>query len=355
VRAGALILLAAVLWCIVPLSARAQDTQVVEASASSATLTGVARSVRRGAWVAVKKPRAQDTQVVEAQDTQVVEESPPSATLTGVARAARRGSWVAVKKPRAQDTQVVEAQDTQVVEESPPSATLTGVARAARRGSWVALKKSRAQDTQVVEEQDTQVVEATPPSATLTGVARAARRGAWVAVKKSRVQADQKVRVPLLGPGSAISAQFYRQSVSYETEYKPGTIVIDTAKRYLYHVEEGGTATRYGVGVGRQGFSWKGVAYIGAKREWPLWTPPPEMREREPWLPLQMPGGVENPLGARAMYLYRDGADTLYRIHGTNQPSTIGQAMSSGCIRMLNSDVEYLYERVQRGDKVVVI
>jgi lipoprotein-anchoring transpeptidase ErfK/SrfK len=154
---------------------------------------------------------------------------------------------------------------------------------------------------------------------------------------------------------SGVPPQYQRQTVPYEAKYAAGTIVIDTANRYLYHVRGDGTATRYGVGVGRQGFLWKGQAYIGDKREWPGWTPPPAMRAREPWLPAHMPGGPENPLGARAMYLYRGGADTLYRIHGTNQPETIGQALSSGCIRMLNADVEHLYEQVKRGTKVVVI
>jgi len=197
-----------------------------------------------------------------------------------------------------------------------------------------------------------------------TRLAQADRRpGAWVSMPSRRSEPARSTSPSgstslfgsLFGPSSGVPSQYQRQTVRYETKYAAGTIVIDTSNRYLYHVRGDGTATRYGVGVGRQGFSWKGQAYIGDKREWPGWTPPPAMRAREPWLPAHMPGGPDNPLGARAMYLYRGGADTLYRIHGTNQPDTIGQALSSGCIRMLNADVEYLYEQVKHGTKVVVI
>ena len=144
--------------------------------------------------------------------------------------------------------------------------------------------------------------------------------------------------------------------VSYETNEKPGTIVIDTANKFLYFVEAGGQATRYGVGVGKEGMSWSGVEYVTNKREWPNWHPPAEMRERElrekgRVLPAMMPGGPENPLGARALYL----GQTLYRIHGTNAPWTIGTSNSSGCIRMRNEDVVQLYNRVKVGAKVVVM
>ncbi|EEZ12896.1 ErfK/YbiS/YcfS/YnhG family protein, partial [Brucella melitensis bv. 1 str. Rev.1] len=135
---------------------------------------------------------------------------------------------------------------------------------------------------------------------------------------------------------------------------KPGTIVIDTASRFLYLVQADGKARRYGVGVGKQGFSWKGTQRISRKAEWPTWTPPSEMiaRERKKgrFLPARMDGGINNPLGARALYL----GSTLYRIHGTNQPWTIGKAMSSGCIRMRNEDVTDLYERTPVGTRVVV-
>lgn len=134
--------------------------------------------------------------------------------------------------------------------------------------------------------------------------------------------------------------------------YAPGTLVISTAERRLHLVlDDGASALRYGVGVGREGFSWKGTETISAKREWPDWTPPADMRARDPKLPAHMDGGLDNPLGARALYL----GDTLYRIHGTNQPSSIGRSVSSGCIRMANADVIDLYERVAVGTPVVVL
>jgi lipoprotein-anchoring transpeptidase ErfK/SrfK len=141
-----------------------------------------------------------------------------------------------------------------------------------------------------------------------------------------------------------------RTTVMYPTNYAPGTIVINTAERRLYLVEPGGQALRYGIGVGRDGFRWGGVHRISAKREWPGWTPPAEMRRRRPDLPGHMAGGIENPLGARALYL----GSTLYRIHGSNEPETIGQAVSSGCFRMTNEDVTDLYSRVGVGTTVVV-
>jgi len=141
-----------------------------------------------------------------------------------------------------------------------------------------------------------------------------------------------------------------RATVSYGGEHKPGTIVVNTAERRLYLVQEGGRALRYGIGVGRVGFTWKGVRTITAKKEWPGWTPPPQMLKRQPNLPRYMPGGINNPLGARALYL----GSTLYRIHGSNEPETIGQAVSSGCFRMTNDDVQDLYERVSVGTTVVV-
>lgn len=147
-----------------------------------------------------------------------------------------------------------------------------------------------------------------------------------------------------------IDPQFLPREVAYSGPHKPGTIVIDTSEKFLYLVQPGGTAMRYGVGVGREGFQWTGRHRITMKREWPGWTPPPAMRRRQPDLPAYMPGGPENPLGARALYL----GSTLYRIHGSNQPWTIGHAVSSGCIRMRNEDVTDLYERVKVGTMVVV-
>ncbi len=141
-----------------------------------------------------------------------------------------------------------------------------------------------------------------------------------------------------------------REVVDYDTEYKPGTIVVETKERRLYYVMEDGKAMKYGIGVGRDGFRWSGTHRISRKAEWPGWTPPPAMRKRTPGLPAYMPGGPDNPLGARALYI---GA-TLYRLHGTSNPQTIGQAVSSGCIRLTNKDVIDLYERTRVGALVVV-
>jgi lipoprotein-anchoring transpeptidase ErfK/SrfK len=142
-----------------------------------------------------------------------------------------------------------------------------------------------------------------------------------------------------------------RQVVNYRTSEAPGTIIIDTPNTYLYLVMGGGKAMRYGIGVGREGFTWSGVKTIERKAEWPDWTPPPEMIHRQPYLPRFVAGGPSNPLGARAMYL----SGSVYRIHGTNDPSTIGGHVSSGCIRLVNEDVIDLYNRVHVGAKVVVL
>ncbi|MBN9669029.1 L,D-transpeptidase [Roseibium aggregatum] len=148
-----------------------------------------------------------------------------------------------------------------------------------------------------------------------------------------------------------VAPQFLPTIVNYTGSRKPGTIVIDTNERYLYLVQRDGTARRYGVGVGKPGFEWAGTHKITRKAEWPDWRPPAEMRKRRPDLPVHMAGGPQNPLGARALYL----GSTLYRIHGSNQPWTIGHAVSSGCIRMRNEDVIDLYERVGVGTTVHVI
>ncbi|WP_186417386.1 L,D-transpeptidase [Bosea sp. CS1GBMeth4] len=142
-----------------------------------------------------------------------------------------------------------------------------------------------------------------------------------------------------------------RQIVPWTGTHAPGTIVISTSQRRLYYVLGGGRALRYGVGVGRRGFSWSGTKTVTRKREWPDWRPPAAMLRRRPDLPRYMPGGMDNPLGARAIYL----GSSLYRIHGSNEPDTIGAAVSSGCIRMTNRDVIDLYDRVRLGAKVVVL
>lgn len=148
-----------------------------------------------------------------------------------------------------------------------------------------------------------------------------------------------------------VDPRYLKQVVTYTGREMPGTVIIDTPNRFLYLVQDNGTALRYGIGVGKPGFAWAGEKKISAKKEWPDWTPPPEMLERRPDLPHFMAGGPENPLGARAMYL----GTSLYRIHGSNEPWTIGQAVSSGCIRMRNEDVIDLYDRVKVGTKVMVI
>jgi lipoprotein-anchoring transpeptidase ErfK/SrfK len=148
-----------------------------------------------------------------------------------------------------------------------------------------------------------------------------------------------------------IDPQYEKQTVEYPTDEPTGTVVVDTPNKFLYLVEGGGKALRYGIGVGKPGFTWAGTKTITAKKEWPDWRPPPEMLQRRPDLPRYMPGGEDNPLGARAMYL----GSSLYRIHGSNEPWTIGTNVSSGCIRMRNQDVEDLYDRVKVGTKVVVI
>ncbi len=150
---------------------------------------------------------------------------------------------------------------------------------------------------------------------------------------------------------SAIPPRLHRQIVNYPSAESPGTIIIDTPNTYLYFVLGGGKAVRYGVGIGREGFTWSGIKSIERKSEWPDWIPPAEMLQRQPYLPRFVAGGPGNPLGARAMYL----SGTVYRIHGTNAPETIGKQVSSGCIRMLNEDVIDLYDRTRIGTKVVVL
>ncbi len=156
---------------------------------------------------------------------------------------------------------------------------------------------------------------------------------------------------PEQGPPQQLPENLQRQLVDFKTKEPAGTIIIDTPNTYLYLILGHGKAMRYGIGVGREGFTWSGTERISRMKEWPDWFPPAEMIERQPYLPRMMAGGPGNPLGARALYL----GHTLYRIHGTNQPSTIGKTVSSGCIRLLNSDIEDLYRRVQVGTHVVVL
>jgi len=191
---------------------------------------------------------------------------------------------------------------------------------------------------------------------------------AAVSAARAQVQIDPDTRQPI-GPvsrpaagGSAISSfggfsSFFssspipRQTVTFAAKYSPGTIVVNTTERRLYYVLGEGQALRYGIGVGRIGFTWAGTHHVSQKREWPAWTPPPQMLKRRPDLPKYMKGGPDNPLGARAIYL----GSTLFRIHGSNEPETIGQAVSSGCFRMTNDDVIDLFSRVRVGAVVHVM
>lgn len=168
---------------------------------------------------------------------------------------------------------------------------------------------------------------------------------------------DEQFSVPAVKLAQ-VDPAYFRNIVNDPTGERPGTIVVDTKSRYLYLVRDNGKALRYGVGIGREGFAWSGRATIAAKREWPKWTPPPAMIEREPELEKWrhgMPPGLENPLGARALYIFQGGRDTLYRIHGTNEAWTIGKAVSSGCVRLLNQDVIDLFDRVPVGTEILVI
>ncbi len=168
---------------------------------------------------------------------------------------------------------------------------------------------------------------------------------------------DEKFPVPAMDT-SKIDPEWLRQEVDYRGPYQPGTIVVDPGARHLYLIRENGKALRYGVGVGREGFGWTGEATIKRKAEWPTWTPPVEMQARDKEARKYaggMPGGIDNPLGARALYLYQGDRDTMYRLHGNNDPSSIGTAVSSGCIRLFNHDIIDLYRRVPVGTKVIVL
>jgi len=186
-------------------------------------------------------------------------------------------------------------------------------------------------------------------SALLAPLSPALAQGLFAQVPYPEI-ADAEPGVDHSANEATLPEEYRHHPVFYRSEHPPGTIVVNTADRFLYLVMSGTTAMRYGVGVGRDGFQWGGIQRITRKQEWPDWTPPPEMIERQPYLPRFMAGGPGNPLGARAMYL---GA-TVYRIHGTNAPETIGHAVSSGCFRLTNDEIIDLYARVPVGTKVVV-
>ena len=191
------------------------------------------------------------------------------------------------------------------------------------------------------------------------GFALAGMMMASAAIAAPGVEVDPLTHQPLIqqsnvlvgADGRPLATAIPRETVYYDGKYAPGTIVISTAERRLYYVMPNGQAVKYGVGVGRPGFEWSGTKTISQMKEWPAWTPPAQMLRRRPDLPRHMVGGPDNPLGARAMYL----GSTLYRIHGSNEPETIGQAVSSGCIRMTNEDVMDLYTRARVGTRVVVL
>jgi lipoprotein-anchoring transpeptidase ErfK/SrfK len=195
-------------------------------------------------------------------------------------------------------------------------------------------------------------------AATLScGTAQADPMFSFLSAPQRSQQVEQYVPAEQMLPDQAgdedaqLDPRFQRQIVSYQTREAPGTIIVDTPNTYLYYVLGNGQAIRYGIGVGRDGFTWSGVKQVAKKAEWPDWYPPAEMIKRQPYLPRMTMGGPGNPLGARALYL----GTSEYRIHGTNDPSTIGKTVSSGCIRLTNEDVTDLYNRVQVGAKVVVL
>lgn len=172
-----------------------------------------------------------------------------------------------------------------------------------------------------------------------------------------RAMPEEEFAVPAVDL-QTLDPAFYRTTVDFATAELPGTVIVDTANRYLYHVHEDQTATRYGVGIGRAGFEWSGRAHIAYGREWPVWTPPSDMIARQPdlerWRHGQPPG-IDNPLGARALYIHQGNKDTLYRLHGTGEAHTIGKAVSSGCVRLLHQDIIHLYEHVKWGSPLVVL
>ncbi|WP_155413285.1 L,D-transpeptidase [Rhodopseudomonas palustris] len=188
-------------------------------------------------------------------------------------------------------------------------------------------------------------------SAQTLGYAAVPQAGPFIAAEEMLLPSEREAAIPDTGEDGQLPDRLRRTVVSYQTNQPAGTIVIDTANTYLYYVLGGGRAIRYGVGVGREGFTWSGVQTITRKAEWPDWRPPAEMIARQPYLPRFMAGGPGNPLGARAMYL----GSTTYRIHGTNDPATIGKFVSSGCIRLTNEDVEDLFNRAGVGTRVVVL
>ncbi|MCC0025966.1 MAG: L,D-transpeptidase [Zhengella sp.] len=190
-------------------------------------------------------------------------------------------------------------------------------------------------------------------SAVLAGCSGTAIRTYSMSYGSVKDAGYQLPRIPI----SRVPGKFHRQLIRYETDEKPGTVIVDTGAKFLYLVMEDGRAMRYGIGVGREGFEWSGTARVAMKREWPTWTPPSEMIKREPKLAKYRGGmrpGLDNPLGARALYLFNKNGDTGYRLHGSPEWNSIGGNVSSGCIRLMNQDIIDLYDRVSIGAKVIV-
>lgn len=193
-------------------------------------------------------------------------------------------------------------------------------------------------------------------AAAVTALAGCTTSGSFAPKASYTAVSDGGYHLPSI-PQGKIADKFKRQTVSYATKEKPGTVIVDTGARHLYFILPGGKAVRYGIGVGKQGFEWSGTARVALKREWPTWTPPKEMIGRRPDLAKYAGGmepGTKNPLGARALYLFNKRGDTGYRLHGTPEWWSIGKAMSSGCIRLMNQDIIDLYSRVEVGAKVIV-
>jgi lipoprotein-anchoring transpeptidase ErfK/SrfK len=190
-----------------------------------------------------------------------------------------------------------------------------------------------------------------------TAIAGCSTIGSQIFSNNYGAVSDAGYQLPRI-PIEKVPSKYHRQTVRYDTQEKPGTIIVDTKNKFLYFVLGDGEAMRYGIGVGREGFEWHGTAHIALKREWPTWTPPSQMIQRQPELAKYASGmepGLKNPLGARAMYLFNKGGDSGYRLHGSPEWNSIGKAMSSGCIRLMNQDIIDLYDRAEVGAKVIVL
>jgi len=261
--------------------------------------------------------------------------------------------WTAQPDPKTQQQQNARPQKPQAqrqVQQQPQQAAQQQAAQQQQSWWW---GQPQPQPQQAVRPRDSAMVELTRNSGVDAGYRRPGESAAASAVLPP--DADPNYSTPVNLDPDVNYKLTARKEVADPTGEPVGTITISTAKRKLYYSLGDGKAMEYGIAVGKQGFAWKGEAMVGRKSYWPGWTPPPEMIERRPELPEHMDGSLSNPLGARALYLFQNNKDTLFRIHGTNEPSSIGHAASSGCIRMHNADVIDLYGRVSKGARVVVM